>query len=637
MGKPNTPGCGDGGGCCVPGECVLGTDEYARADESPVTGWTAIDGTWSVASGVLVPSGANARIRYDGASTPSARVGMQVKIKGNTGDRLAVELYVDATTYVRLEVLIGASGRFEYTDAVQSPTYTYQQTEECIDGVINVPAGEWHTLTVLWVERTYDGCHTAFDNFGTFNAILQTSAGTHRMAMPAPHFGLTSAYDVTLATGATAASASFNDFVLFSPVDPCDTQQTCCIASNWPIEAEDGWTESSEGQWTYSTPDYVAADTILGLLTLDETYWNDNLSLSVGIGTTESAILDETFFATWRLYFSKQTGGNFYAEMRGPYFDNDGITLPWFEYRLYDYTTLLAWMDLYVIGGATQDWPASLATLFTLGVEVYDCKIYWGFSSGESCTDHICGFAVYGGLPGSELFFGITPFAYFCAGDSFSLNHTGEVGVGTGTTVVGELTFFDFSTACSADFDCEEPPDTEPPGGGDPDPGDPTGCCTGTGWDDLELGDAVEISVSGITYWFGAGCADPDCDLTSAFLTALNATHSANVVLKEPTSVTLFRRLTLTNPCDDCASVDGAPLTIKIQVTITKDEDENCIMTGKITSNCGGCDMYYTSSGFGLGSDCEALTLSYVDPGFPRPEFNCCINGVGSTLTLNVP
>jgi len=635
--------CGDECDCGASG-CVLGVDSFDRANESPATGWTAeAGGPFAVVSNELdMPTSASLQmLTFDAGPTTGSAIGIQVKLFGDANDVLGVGIFNDVNNYVLVTVKIsGTVGRMEYTEVSGgAPTFTYTRDLECIDPDLDVPAGEWLTLTAIWTNGGHaHSCFSALDGKADFNAILETSAGTHLMAAAVPE--IATGQSAMLIASNTSANSRFNDFMLFNPIGPCDTIQTCCIAP--AIAVEDGWTEAAAGQFDLypaGTPPYVTSDTMGALRLVDEEYWNDNLALTLDIGFTATSIdiADwAAYGARWRMYFSYTVGNRFFVEMSTGKI-NETFLLYQFTYRLWHDSTLLAWMDIWASQGGLGSGTFEGELVFAeLAVRVWDCQIWWGFEWLTSLG--VFGLFVDGGVVGGAEFSAANVRGVaFCAGDAFSLNHAGKVGIGVGSdTPVDPIAFSGFDVTCQEEFTCvDDPPETEPPDDDPEDPGDPTGCCTGTGWDDLEVGDAVEVTIANVVYFLGPPCPDALCDLTSAFLTALNATHSCSIISKSTNGMVIFRRLSLTNPCDVCFSIDGAPLTIEIMVKIYINEDGDCMMNGMVGSNCGGCDMNYESSAFSAGADCEALTLNYVSGGvYPPEEAN---NGTSSTLTLNVP
>jgi hypothetical protein len=158
----------------------------------------------------------------------------------------------------------------------------------------------------------------------------------------------------------------------------------------------------------------------------------------------------------------------------------------------------------------------------------------------------------------------------------------------------------------------------------------------------VEFSDTIEATITGMAYWLGPGCADPDCTITSDFLTSLNATHVLRCIYKSATNIVFYADLDITNPCEAlCTMVGDGTITVdksvKLWVWVEDIGGGNCQMYAQLGSNCNRCITRFESTSFLSPTSCEALTLSYASGDGNPGNYNCCLQASGATIALNFP
>ena len=183
--------------------------------------------------------------------------------------------------------------------------------------------------------------------------------------------------------------------------------------------------------------------------------------------------------------------------------------------------------------------------------------------------------------------------------------------------------------SASCDVTCEaltEPCDGERDPGPDP---DPIGCCTD--FDDLVAGDAIEITVSGVTYFLISPC--PAVCGDSAYLTALNATHTGVVAYKSDVHLILYADTGLTTDCN------GLDVSAKIWIWITNIGGGECQARGELRFGENVCSILFEYT-FSSPATCEGLVLAEdgaANASYGLEPRNCCLQADDATLTIAIP
>lgn len=172
MGKPNTPGCNDGGGCCGSVNCELLNDTYDRSDDTNLgAAWNEAAGGASISSNELLVSSNNSQI---------------IGASGNPDDantKIVVEFYlVSGTSTAR--VFLGWFNSVNYLYATVSATAITigQAGSTSLSRPITIASGAWYTLTLCWngtdLVATLDGREVSLSGLSTFGTKHGVGCGT---------------------------------------------------------------------------------------------------------------------------------------------------------------------------------------------------------------------------------------------------------------------------------------------------------------------------------------------------------------------------------------------------------------------------------------------------------------------------
>lgn len=638
--------------CCEPVVCIIASDGFGGGDTTTPPGWTEHVGDWEIDTGVLKPAAAtaNQRITYDAVTlVPTFQEYIKVRIRGGTGDRLGILFRDDATNYAELTVMFGSgtAGRLNYSHVVAGvETFTWDATNECADNEYDIPPDEWVTLTIRfssrWTSTLADECMPEED-YVYVNVVLEVddTAATHTLGFIAPD-PLVSG-ETGLCAVDPSATSEFDDFEIGSlslqPSTACDNIEHCCLSATADClgHGSDGWTIVS-GSWTDTvsgtglcpalelipTTGHTSVSSTNAKRTIDYQWLTDNLGAQVGIGTIVGSEIEWPSGETvWRYFFSIDGTDDWYIEAR---YNPLSAPFAYLYVSLEHEGVIQAWIlfDIFSIEAGnltTPNYPRLLC-------DVSGCSVKFG-ARGPTAS---AAYWSYDGGAEAEGYYTWLSALSICV-DDMALNRTGKVGIGTGSDVdVAE--FHNLLVACIVPFECEVEPTTDVP---DPDdPGDPTGCCDG--YDSLQTGDPIELTLSSWAYWFGAGCDDPGC-VDSGFLTAFNATHTLTLVRKDDDRLIFVGNLP-ENSCDECEGITiRDSVTVRLHnravLMIEKTSETECVAKVWIYGRCHVCQWYFESGAFTAGStDCDIITLTLQSGNEEAAGYQCCLQAGSVSFAL---
>ena len=646
-------------GCCCDVECIIATDDYG---DGSLASYTQLVGTWTEASGHVSPdtSTANQRLRFDTVTYTTSDVGVvSIRIRGGTGDQAGLMLYEDANNYVTALVTFGSgtAGRIDFNQVAGGVSvFPFDAEYECAANEYDIPPNEWVTLTIRFSDSY------CFETI--FNVVVEVddTSETHTLGVYNRDVTpLLSTFKVGLITGSASTAVDFDDLSVETgstrPTGACEHVVHCCITeeADYLGCGTDGWTISA-GSWTDvtqgpasceppATPgdvpasDYTHVSSASALRTIDYQWLNDNLYMECGLGELEYddpnllAWLpeDET---TWRMYFSVDGSDEWWIEARWlPEFEDeeshglfislehDGTIQAWIFFILYGFDPATT-----PFGSTPVLTPVALPRIIC---ETDVCGVRFGYFGHVSAT------AIYSldGGDEAEGFYEWVNSLVICADDN-DLNRTGKVGLGTGDEV-DVSAFHNFLVRCSDPVECADYPEEEVPDPDDPD--DPTGCCDG--YDSLQTGDPVELTLASWAYWFGAGCADMGCSVGSDFLTDFNATHTLTLVEKTAERMRFVGNLP-DNECDECDGVavrDGVTIRMHNRATLVIEpiSETECMAKVWIRGRCADCVWYFESGAFTKGADCTAITWNLISGNSNPGGYQCCLQA--GTVSFALP
>lgn len=629
-----------GGECvCCSVDCIVYADTFEGSDTTTLSNWYEAVGDWEIVSNRLVPeaSVADQRILANAGvlDTYGAYVvgsSVSVTVRGSDGAIAGVALFFDSAGFLAtpstaytdgnwIEATVqfgsGTSGRLNlnvYESSVL--TETWNADLECNANEYDIPPDEDVTLELCQSTVLRAPADPIVEATGIV-ARLTVGSNVYEIGIPTGFFfdGAPFAHFAACITGNDCTGVSFDNFSFTRrssamPNDECEL----CLACGW-VE----WINESlvtppplanftqvAGTWVQATGcstyvDAVETADTAALLIHDDRWANDNLLMKV-------VMCYDGVETTGRLIFSYVDDDNYWCvEASLTEFVVDIASE--LELNLIHRATGVETVE-YTFGPRVVGISAGVVWF----VAIYDCIIYFGF-------------------PG--VFVAATCF------EDAALNDTGKFGVGTGGTVDDATRFSVLDVTCTSEFDCEAPPDvTQPDPPDDPDPGDPTGCCSDL--DELLIGDTIECTIAGITYFLIAPCAGACGD--AAFLTALNATHNLTCIYKSNVFMWFYGDTGLINtgtlgPCDPYTPVDELE-TMKLWVKVTKVAADTCVWQGMLTpSKTGSCLFFFTGNPdvTPIPATCSGWVLDRdtgQEPGEPKL---CCLQGDSATLTLNIP
>lgn len=537
----------------------------------------------------------------DNASIDVESVFARIVVNGSAGDECGLILFSGGSSesYVELRIRIGANGTGQIRLRMVhqgAEVDGHSAADECSVNQYDLPPATAITLK-LCVTRRYRICSTC-NSLPTVSGSVTVGATTYTIADYSLSYGgiLNFHWRAGLCV-ATGSAITFDDFYFAGVTDPnpsdpisgtgCEECSTCNLLDpdgfTWDLA---DWTQAA-GTWTLSGGKPRTSDAN-AILLLDEAYANDNLWLTFGAtsGTPPYKA---------RFLFSYVDANNYWAIEKevfavGDYFFDSYLRV------------------IHRDGGTeTVKFEIVAADIWEVQVIVYDCTI-WIYDT----------------------------FTYHCLGDQ-ELNKTGQVGLGTRTLT--DYVSFDGATGAECPYSelgaCEdivELPD---------DPGDPTGCCSDLA--DINYGDTIEATISGITYFFVAPCAGSCGD--SDFITALNATHTLTCVYKTAVHMAFYVDLGLIDTGDDGPCDPYLPSTdletMKLWVWVTNIGGGTCQWRAMIVpSKTSSCLMYFIGSpdvttipqvcdGWALARDSALETSLGLDARL------CCRQG--GAIALNIP
>ncbi len=603
-----TPSC-----CCEEGTCLIFSDSGTGSDSTTISGTYEASGNWARTSNRIHPDHAASDQRLLGTTaalntaTPGGKL-VRATMKGQASDTLGVALFFhsasgDASgayaTGDRAEATItigsGTAGRFDlktYNGGVSDATWS--EADECSVNEYAIAADTDVTLSLCVKRTTVSGGHS-----DTLVATLVVGATTYEMGVPLPAALGGSYVYPALTTGTNAITGSFIDWEFYHVSDDCEPCLTCYYSA-WPTgDLSANWTQAA-GTWSESSGEEASPCSAIDIngvevssadaYLIHNDHWaNDNLYLNLWMCLDDY----DAPFKAGVVFSYVNTTTNWRLEIHG--YDEDR---GWGSMRFYKLTL---WHDDDPVW--VTDGPEA-AGYANIGVWVYDCSV-WVFFDGWA----------------------------WCATDAADLNDTGKFGVFTGDTVTDYVRFYDLLVQCTdSTWTCvdgyigTDPPNPDPPGA-DPDPGDPTGCCDLSA---LEFGDEIEATVANITYYGAGGCASCT-EVDSAWLTALNATHTLRVNWKSVSYTSAFGSTGLDNPCD--LVLTSAGYQISITAYIVPIDASTCQMFAVLHVPSGGtCGAaYFASNTFSPGDACTSRELLWQSGNLN----GCCLNATtGASITL---
>lgn len=611
--------------CCGPVECTIAADDFG---DGSLAAYTQLVGTWTEAAGVVSPdtTTANQRLQWDAATLtdPYAHV-IRSRFRGGAGDQLGIGIYRDANNYALALVTFGTgtSGRLEFRVVNSGSTLlVHTADQECRANEYDIPPDEWVTLALRFQNSL------CIDSIVNVVLEVEDTSDTHTLGVSVPLFDM---FKAIQATGpAPSSSAEFDDLAIEigspQPGGACEEIIHCCVTDQAAAlgHGSAGW-DIVTGSWTDDPGNDRTSVTSVTAKRLIEYVWlNDNLQGNVDLGpvvlvTDDTGdLLDET---VWRYFFSVNGTDDWWIEVRLT--PLAGGTIGSFTYRPYQFFISLeneGVIKAWIYG--THAWTG--ATIGFVGgplplqVIVHDCAVVFGVDHGQS--------AIYWSTTGGAEAEGSAGFVtgFRLCVDGLDLNRTGKVGIGTGLAV-DEAGFSELAVSCSAPVDCNEYPAADEPTPDDP--GDPTGCCAG--YDSLQTGDPIELTLGSWTYWFGEGCADMNCSVGSDFLAEFNATHTLTVVEKNALRIRAVGNLP-DNECDECAGIhikDGVELRLhnRAELVIESVSDTQCIAKLWIRGRCAECVWYFEAT-LDKGVDCSVLGWALISGNSNPGGHMCCLH-----------
>lgn len=539
----------------------------------------------------------------DNASIDNTSVFARIVVNGSTGDECGLILFSggQSDSYVELRIRIGAgtAGQIRLRMVHQGTEVDgHSAADECSVNEYDLPSATAITLK-LCVTRRYRLCSTCA-SLPTVSGSVTVGATTYTIAdYSLGYAGILNYHWRAGLCVATGSAITFDDFYFAGVTDPypgdpvsgtgCEECSTCNLLDpdgfTWSLS---DWTQAA-GTWTLSggLPRTSDANAIL---ILDEAYANDNLWLSFGYTTGTPPYKA-------RFLFSYVDANNHWIIEKEVLADSD--------YFFDSYLRIIERKD----GSETTHFETNAANVWTVYVIVYDCTVWVNIPTG-----------------------------YYCIGDQ-DLNKTGQVGIGTKTLT--DYVSFDGVVGAECPYidlgECDDIidyPDDDPPG-------DPTGCCSDLA--DLNYGDTIEVTISGITYFFLAPCAGACGD--SDFITALNATHTLTCVYKTATHAAFYVDLGLIDtgdigPCDPYLPTEDLE-TMKLWVWVTAVGGGECQWRGMLVpSKTSVCLMYFIGSPdvTGIPTVCDGWSLvrdTTLETSLGLDALTCCRQG--GALAINIP
>ena len=586
---------------------------YAHENGAPIPGDVAAFGIGGInqpnADGPVGSSTVGALIIYN---TSSENVGTQfatfdafaeVVVNGPEGAEVGLLLFVNGQfdRYAELRVVIGSSGAgkiFLRQMVSGLELDRWSAADYCESDDYDIPPSTDITLRICSTNRAYHGanCYEGPVLTGTVTngATVRQIGKVNEQGALFWHAGL------CIASG---SGVTYNDFVFehsglpdCTPADDVDDSLTCttcdtCNLIPWgsslhPVPYLLSKFTVVSGTWTISS-DLLQCSTSNSTILLGDAWVDDNLEYLFQPGQ-----ITGTAPYTVRYLFSYVDADHYWCIEAST---ADGCRL--IEKR--DGETVHFWAPVFSVDS----------------FNIYACSLV---------------------LSGS---FGATSFPFYCVPVD-GLNHTGQIGFAT-KTISGPVTLGIVGAKCPQQYDgCDDVPDVTDPG-----PGDPTACCSDLAT--IEFSDTIEATITGASYWIGPGCDDPDCTVTSDYLTDLNATHVLRCIYKSAEYIIFYANLGIPQPCErPCTTVDDGFITIvdgpggqlvELWVWVYNDGMGNCQIFGRLSTKCHRCATYFESTSFAPPGACETFTLAYASGDGDPGNYNCCMQMSGATIGLNFP
>lgn len=597
MGKPNTPGCNDGGGCCTT-TCLVYADDFTRSDTTTIPNTTELVGNWANTSNALHPDHAasDQRLRFDSATVDAAVDGFfqRVTIRGQTGDRIGLGVLLDADGNSFAEATVrfgtGTNGRINlngYVDGVLD--WTWNEALECAVNEYDIPT---ETPTAIELCTIVGNPEPGGAVRRTYHLTVTAASVTHRVGYaddassePDPY----TIYGATL-TGTDAVTAYFDDYESERadwPTGPCPICPTCDYGTFTVVYAEeiDGdWIDITGGDSGVQTDETGAT-----LLWDANLAWaNDNMCWWWEVNPFDYTASDHV---TPRFIFSWVDDENY-----------------WFVEFDIDFQASTSWLGvtwrIVEVAATVETERLASAGYFPLvyfywvRVCVWDCTIALGISTGSG-------------------------FGWYCY-DAADINNTGRWGLGTGSANTGTTYFRKPLTHCATEFDCDTFPTFEQPDPPEP-PDEPfESCCPDIGT--IAVSDTYEFQINSFDIDSGAEClADPCADDIFLVFLGLADIFTLTCVYASAVHAVLYGDTGVVVPCS------GSEETAKVWVWITKTGENTC--TIRIALFIATCHAFWETE---ITDEDACLDVDVPFVGHSG-DYNCCLNFAGSTARISLP
>jgi len=667
VGKPNTPGCGSGAGCCAPGVCRVGLEDFANYDDgTTIDGWTELVNDWEIVGSTLTPESAasDSVIRWD---TPTADLDCAARVlmdQGSAGDSGGAALFFDADgdSYVAALVELGAgtAGRLSlvrYDNGTLTWTKTVATAPSC-------GANEYDfdpTLT-HWVSLSHRVVHGGRVWRATVNQHVDLGDGP---VWSMDYFDTAAIAGATVlyggaATGTDATTLAFLAFILDHIHADCNCHQVGEIIDVNGLSPAGEFSalgfaydcfDRAECDYPGAEYEEVAGDWDIELFDHSVDPWASFEDLLCGRGhqlATDSVPATILFRHKFRspdahiaiVNFGTRLLSNFIFDgltwrYLWDYEDDDNYWCIEYEFGDWDLNFNNGVDNVRVIerAGGAETVHASLLGILNRDLAALGLGAFINGATNVSAV-YVDGDGYVAASVSDWTQFGTgTAFGYLCAGP-FSFNGNGRCGLKVVAAehgfTVGRVTLYDAAGECdNYSAQCTTLVDGPTANPGDPDPGDPTGCC-----DDAaqQYGDEWEITIANITYFTGGDCLTECTEIDSTWITNFNSTFTGRVIWRNDTYFEIDANTGIDNPCDGYAK--DAPIGyMHIKVRVRRVSETECQAQGWIYIPGGGtCGLaYFESNLFGDGDDCDTHTLNWVSGSLN----GCCLNATsGATLTL---
>ena len=219
--------------CCVETGCLIGQDNFNRADEDPPSGWTEVVGTeWKIVSNELQVDSDNAALRFNTAHPDGiASCVVNASVFGpNEGDELRVIVnYTDSNNYDFAQLKVGDTACLSLWSRVAG--VNTMLSAKVVDALHN----EWHFLTVYFGPTAADS--GLLDPEGASNEDVFAVTMLDPFFKKVTYVKTGTGQYTGLGTGAIGASpVKFDDFMMSKHYHPTVGDATTCERTSFTCE-----------------------------------------------------------------------------------------------------------------------------------------------------------------------------------------------------------------------------------------------------------------------------------------------------------------------------------------------------------------------------------------------------------------